>query len=50
MSFMTAQPDPDQMSYTKGHPVGIITIEGADYLRVDAEPIAADELGELPEF
>ena len=50
MTFTTALPDPGQMSYTKGQPVSIVTIEGSDYLRIDANPIAADDLGDLPEF
>jgi len=50
MSFTTALPDADQMSYAKGLPIGIVTVDGADYLRIDAEPISADDLGNLPEF
>ena len=50
MSFTTALPDSDQMSYTKGQPIGIVTVAGVDYLRIDADPIAADELGDVPEF
>jgi hypothetical protein len=50
MSFTTALPDPEQMSYAKGQPIGIVTVEGAHYLRVDTSPIPADDLGNLPEF
>jgi hypothetical protein len=50
MTFTTALPDPEKMSYTKGQPVSIVTIGGSDYLRIDANPIAADDLGDLPEF
>lgn len=50
MMFTTALPDTEQMSYAKGHPVGVVTIDGCDYLRIDANPIAADDLGDLPEF
>ena len=50
MTFTTALPDPELMSYAKGQPIGIVTVGGADYLRIDADPIAADELGRLPEF
>jgi hypothetical protein len=50
MTFTTALPDQEQMSYAKGQPIGIVTVEEVGYLRVDAVPIAADELGELPEF
>jgi hypothetical protein len=50
MTFTTALPDLKQMSYTKGRPVGIVTIDGIDYLRTDPAPIAVDDLGNLPEF
>jgi len=50
MTFTTALPDPAEMSYVKGQPVGIVTVDGNDYLRIDANPIAADDLGDLPEF
>jgi hypothetical protein len=50
MTFTTALPDPGQMSYSKGQPIEVVTVEGAAYLRIDASPIAADELGEVPEF
>ena len=50
MTFVTATPDHVQMSYTKGQPISMVTIEGGDYLRVDAAPIASDDLGNLPEF
>jgi hypothetical protein len=50
MSFTTALPDPDQMSYAKGQPIGIVTVAGADYVRIDASPIPVDDLGDLPEF
>ncbi len=50
MTFTTALPDVGQMSYAKGQPVSVINIEGIDYLRIDADPIAADNLGDLPEF
>jgi hypothetical protein len=50
MSFTTALPDPEQMTYTRGQPIGIVTVDGTDYLRINADLIAADELGVLPEF
>jgi hypothetical protein len=50
MTFTTALPDPEQMSYAKGQPVGVVTIDGTDYLRIDTNPIAADDLGNVPEF
>ena len=50
MMFTTALPDPEQMSYALGQPLSLVTIAGADYLRIDANPIAADELGDVPEF
>jgi hypothetical protein len=50
MTFSTALPEPERMSYTLGQPIGIVTIDGIEYLRVDANPIAADDLGDLPEF
>jgi hypothetical protein len=50
MTFTTAQYDRDQMSYVPGQPVGLVTIDGVDYLRLDAELIATDDLGDLPEF
>ncbi len=50
MTFTTAVPDMEQMSYARGHPLEIVTVDGHDYVRIDARPIAADELGDLPEF
>ena len=50
MSFTTALPDADQVSYAKGQPIGIVTVAGESYVRIDTEPVAADELGDLPEF
>ncbi|HTP09033.1 MAG TPA: hypothetical protein VMP08_12335 [Anaerolineae bacterium] len=50
MTFTTALPDHEQMSYAKGQTVSIVTIAGVDYVRIDANPIEADELGDLPEF
>lgn len=50
MTFTTALPDPAEMSYAKGQPVGIVTVDGTDYLRLDEKPVAADDLGSLPEF
>ncbi|NTU65618.1 MAG: hypothetical protein HGB05_20015 [Chloroflexi bacterium] len=50
MTFTTALPDPAQMSYAKGQPVGIVTVDGLDYLRLDANPVSTDDLGDLPEF
>jgi hypothetical protein len=50
MTFTTAVPDPAQMSYAKGPLVGIVTVDGSDYVRIDTTPIAADDLGDLPEF
>lgn len=50
MTFTTALPDLDQMSYTKGSPIGVVMVNGVDYVRIDANPIAADDLGGLPEF
>ncbi len=49
MTFATAHPNHEQMSYAKGRPIQIVTVNGTDYLRIDGEPIAADELGDLPE-
>jgi hypothetical protein len=50
MTFATAFPDQEQMSYAKGQPITLVTIEGVDYLRSDADLSAADELGGVPEF
>ena len=50
MTFTTAIPDDVQMSYAKGDQIGVVTLDGADYLRIDLDPIAADYLGDLPEF
>jgi hypothetical protein len=50
MTFTTALPDLLHMSYTKGQSVSIVTVDGVDYLRVDANPIAGDDLGNAPEF
>jgi hypothetical protein len=50
MSFTTALPDPEQMSYAKGQPIGIVTVDEVPYLRIDAAPTPADDLGDLPEF
>jgi hypothetical protein len=50
MTLTTALPNPAEMSYVKGQPVVIVTVDGIDYLRIDAAPVAADDLGDLPEF
>jgi hypothetical protein len=50
MTFATAHPDPQQLSYAKGQVLGVVTVAGVDYLRCDAELIAADELDGVPEF
>jgi hypothetical protein len=50
MTFTTALPDPEQMSYIKGPTVGIVIAEGVEYLRTDARPTAADDLGNVIEF
>jgi hypothetical protein len=50
MSFATALPNPEQMSYDKGQPIGIVTAAGVEYLRCDGDPVAADDLDGVPEF
>jgi hypothetical protein len=50
MTFATALPDPEQVSYAKGQPIALVTVEGVDYLRSDADLSATDELGDVPEF
>lgn len=50
MTFTTALPDPVQLSYTKGQSVNIVTVDGSEYLRADVASIAADDLGDVPEF
>jgi hypothetical protein len=50
MTFTTALPDTEQMSYIKGQTIGAVTVDGCDYLRLDTNPIASDDLGDLPEF
>jgi hypothetical protein len=50
MSFVTALPDPEQMSYVKGQPISLVAVDDTEYLRTDAEFLAADELGGVPEF
>lgn len=50
MIFTTALPDLEQTSYIKGQAVGIVLVEGVEYLRTDAQPIAADDLGAIIEF
>jgi hypothetical protein len=50
MTFATALPNPAQMSYDKGQPIGVVTIEGSDYLRCNGEPVAVDDLDGVPEF
>jgi hypothetical protein len=50
MTFTTALPDLEQLSYVKGELVGIVTVDGIDYLRTDTQPIAVDDLGNVPEF
>jgi hypothetical protein len=50
MSFSTALPDPEQMSYARGQQICVVPVDGVDYLRIDTSPIAADDLGNLPEF
>ena len=50
MTFATALPNLDQMSYTRVQHVGLVNVDGTEYLRIDPAPIAADDLGDLPEF
>ena len=50
MTFTTAVPDMEKMSYARGQPLGIVNVDGTDYLRIDSAPIPADDLGDLPEF
>ncbi len=50
MTFTTAHPDPGQKSYTKGQAVSIVVVDGVEYLRTDAQAIAADDLGNVIEF
>ena len=50
MTFTTAVPDPEQMSYTRGQLVGLVNVDGIEYVRIDPAPIAVDDLGDLPEF
>jgi hypothetical protein len=50
MTFTTALPDPVQLSYTKGPTVSIVSIDGGEYLRTDTALLAADNLGDVPEF
>jgi hypothetical protein len=33
-----------------GAKIGIVTVDGARYLRIDGERLAADDLGSLPQF
>lgn len=50
MTFSTALQNHGQLSYSQGRAVGIVAVDGVGYLRVDGSPIAADYLGDLPEF
>jgi len=50
MTFYTAVQDQAKEFYTKGQPVGIVTVAAVDYLRTDTNRIAADDLGDLPEY
>jgi len=36
--------------YRRGAKVGVVTIDGQQYLRTDADAIKADNLGSLPRF
>ena len=50
MTFATALPRPEQMSYEKGQPISIVTVDGVEYLRCNGDPVAADDLDYVPEF
>jgi hypothetical protein len=50
MTFVTALPNPAEMSYAAGSAVAIVTVDGTDYLRTDGKPVAVDNLGDVPEF
>ena len=50
MTFATALPDTEKMSYARGQPVRIVNVDGTDYVRIDPAPIPVDDLGDLPEF
>ena len=50
MTFITALPDPVQLSYTKGPVVSIVIVDRDEYLRADTALLHADHLGDVPEF
>jgi hypothetical protein len=50
MTFYTALQDRALQSYSRGQPVRIVTVAGVEYLRTDTNPIAEDNLGDVPEF
>ena len=50
MTFTTAFIDRAQQTYELGQSVGLVVVDGTEYLRLDDSSIAADELGALPEY
>jgi hypothetical protein len=50
MTFYTAVQEPEGQSYSKGQPVRVVTVAAVDYLRTDMNRIAADDLGDLPDY
>lgn len=48
-SFATARPSRDALrGWTAREAVGIASVDGTEYVRIDSAQIAADDLGNLP--
>jgi hypothetical protein len=49
-TYMTVSKNEKTGKYEKGEDVGIVTVNNTEYIRTDANSIAKDNLGKLPEF
>lgn len=50
LSHVTAYRDPGSNTWRKSDGVGIVTVDGTDFIRTDGNETKADNLGELPEL
>jgi hypothetical protein len=49
-TYMTVSKNETTGKYEKGEDVGIVTVNDTEYIRTDANSVASDNLGKLPEF
>jgi hypothetical protein len=49
-TYMTAPPSTQSGKVTKGASVGIVTVNGTEYIRTDANKTARDNLDNLPTY